>query len=459
MSDRIELDTDQLAAVERMVGEPTRAALNASQYGTGKTVVTVEVAQRVAPQNTKLIACPIFTKQSWKSTILRQYPDANIQMVDSTKKGKQALSDLVAGIAGWYIIGRELLVSKSVRDVVAKASPTIAVLLYDECAKWGNRNSAGFKTMKTFKPQYKMALSATPHGNRFENMFAISYWLWPDYIKAKSGTSFWRWVFFWATTEEDFFSGVQVTGEKTPGAYVSQLPCYIRLEKDFGEYIEDTVNITLSPKERKAYDLFEKNLVAQIEGGYLVAKFPIVKRIRLRQMTLGEVFINENDEVDFPTDMKSTKYDTLKGIIDYYPDEAMLILTDSAKFARVVTNKLKEDGYAAEEWSGAISETGRERIKDGFVHANGVDYIVATIAAIGEGVDGLQARSRFMVWLSRSDNGQLNQQAFRRLYRRGQERTVISLDIEADDTYDNGQLSSLITTAMARARELKKNGA
>jgi superfamily II DNA or RNA helicase len=455
---RITLDTDQQEAVTRMLNNPSRAVLNASQYGTGKTVVTVEAAQQLAPEGIKLITCPIFTKKSWAKTINDQYDNQNVRVIDSTKQGKANMLDLESGVAGWYIVGRELLVSRAYRDRFAKVSPSIDVFVYDECSKWGNRNSLGFKVMKTMKPKYKMALSATPHGNRFENMWAITYWLWPKEIEAQTGRSFWRWVFTWCQTKQDFFAGEQVVGEKNPGAYVSQLPCYIMLEKDFGEPIEDTIEIELSTKERKQYKDFEDYLVTQVDGGFIIAKFPIVVRTRLRQMTLGEVYVNEDGQVDFPDDFKSTKYDTLKSVIDYYPEEPMLILTDSAKFARVVANRLIKEGYAAQEWSGSVSERGRERIKDEFIHATGVDYIVATIASIGEGTDGLQARSRFMVWLSRSDNGQLNEQAFRRLYRRGQERQVVSVDIEAAGTYDQGQLSKLIETAFARQRELRKNG-
>jgi superfamily II DNA or RNA helicase len=157
--------------------------------------------------------------------------------------------------------------------------------------------------------------------------------------------------------------------------------------------------------------------------------------------------------------MKSTKYDTLKAVIKENLDEPMLILTESAKFARVVASKLKEDGYAAEEWSGNVSEFAREETKRRFMDSDGVDYIVATIASIGEGVDGLQARSRFMVWLSRHDSNQLNEQAFRRLYRRGQERQVISIDIAALATYDHGQLDHLVQQALDMNRSLKRKKA
>jgi hypothetical protein len=459
MLERLTPDPEQEAVIEQMVNEPTKATLNASAYGVGKSLMSVEVGLRLGG-NIQLVICPLFTKHSWKATIERQNPSARVEFINSSKAGQSALNALLAGVAGWYIIGREYFAAKSIAPKIQAASPLIDYLIYDECARWANRKSNGYTIMKKMKPKYKMALSATPAGNRFDGLYAITMWLWPEHVKEQTGISYWRWVKRWCRTEEDYFSGEIVTGELNPGEYVAQLPCYIRLEADFGEAQKDTLDIELSRPERAVYDAFEKDLIVWLHDNAIVAKVPIVKRIRLRQMSLGTVaWDSTTDTVTFDSSMKSTKYDTLKAVIKENLDEPMLILTESAKFARVVASKLKEDGYAAEEWSGNVSEFAREETKRRFMDSDGVDYIVATIASIGEGVDGLQARSRFMVWLSRHDSNQLNEQAFRRLYRRGQERQVISIDIAALATYDHGQLDHLVQQALDMNRSLKRKKA
>lgn len=449
----IELDKEQLEAIDRMVNEPTRAALNASQYGTGKTVVTVEVGQRVAGSyGVKIIVAPLHTKRSWKSTILGQYPDENVQYVNSLKAGKQALEDLLSLKAGWYIFGREYLQSKRVQEQVAKIIDKVDFMAYDECQRWANHKSQGFKMMKRMRAKYRMALSATPGGNRFAGLYGITQWLWP---KLEGHQSFWTWAHRWGVVEQDYYS-TKVTGELNPGAFVSSLPCYIRLEKDFGDPIEDRIEVELSPKERRIYDQIERTMIAWFGENPLVITLPIVKRIRLRQASLGELMYDaENDVVSFPLDMKSSKYDALSGFIADHEDEPLLILTDSAKYANIVAARLALEGYAAVSWTGEVSEKERHEILEAFRDDKGVDYIVATIASIGEGVDGLQHRSHIMVWLSRSDNMMLNEQAFRRLHRRGQTKTVISIDIVAVDTYDDGQLSVLMRRAIDMNRSLK----
>ena len=450
---RIELDPEQVEAVARMVNEPTRAALNASQYGTGKTVVTVEVGQQVAgADGVKIIVAPLHTKYSWRSTILRQYPDETVQFVNSLKSGKAALDDLLALKAGWYIFGREFFQTKRINDALVKIIEKVDYLAYDECQRWANHRSQGFKAMKRMKAKYRMALSATPGANKFSGLYAITQWLWP---KLEGHASFWTWAATWGNVVQDYYS-TNVDGERVPGAFVASLPCYVRLEKDFGDPIEDRIEVVLSPKERRIYDQIEKTMIAWFGDNPLVITLPIVKRIRLRQASLGELTYDaENDVVGFPLDMKSSKYDALIGFINEHDDEPILILTDSAKYANIVAARLALEGKRAVSWTGEVSEKERREILDAFVETKEVDYIVATIASIGEGVDGLQHRAHIMVWLSRSDNMMLNEQAFRRLHRRGQDKTVISVDIVALDTIDDGQISVLLQRAIDMNRSLR----
>lgn len=443
-------DSEQEAVISRIVTEPTRAALNASQFGTGKTLVTVEVGLRLGA-DIILIVCPLFTKESWKETILRQDPTATVRMIDSKKAGKQALEDLEQLKPGWYIVGREFFAAKSVADRFIKIGPKIDLLAYDECAKWANRKSRGFAHMRKIKPKFKLAMSATPWANKFENIWTICRWLWPDLIPR----SFWNWVAEWCKTGYDPFAGMVVAGEKVPGAFVNSLPCYIRVEKDFGYVEEIRMLVQLSSRERKIYDNMLKKMIVWLGENPVVAKLPIDKRTRLRQMTLGEVYFDEElDTINFDNSMKSTKYDTLKDIINEY-NEPMLILTESQKFARVVAERLKADGFKAEEWSGKVTESERNEIKARYLSGE-TDYIVAVIKSIGEGTDGLQARSRIMVWLSRDESGYHTEQAFRRLYRRGQTGQVVSIDIEAVDTYDTGVLDRGIQRALEHNESLKK---
>lgn len=69
--------------------------------------------------------------------------------------------------------------------------------------------------------------------------------------------------------------------------------------------------------------------------------------------------------------------------------------------------------------------------------------LVAGIAAIGEGTDGLQHKCHNMVWLSKHPDAKLNTQAAWRLDRPGQTESVNVWNIYAKDTKDEESLERL----------------
>jgi superfamily II DNA or RNA helicase len=184
----------------------------------------------------------------------------------------------------------------------------------------------------------------------------------------------------------------------------------------------------------------------------MVAEVPIAARIRLRQITLAVPTLTDEGEVVFADDAKSTKFQALKEIIDDNPDDAMLLLTDSQKYANLVSTRLGSDAF---EWSGKASQKQREEAKQAFL-AGKLKYIVAVIPAIAEGVDGLQDICSTVVWLSHSDSNLMNQQVLDRIRRRGQKEVVKVYDIVARDTYDEGQLSTLVQRQLEMNATLRK---
>ena len=408
--------------------------------------MAVEVAIRLEV-DTKLIIAPLGTYWGWWDTIQRQTGyESNIERIDSSKTGKEAFENLKAKKPGWYIVGREYFRRLEWDKVV----PDIAII--DEVHFAQNRQSKSFKTLMKLKPKFRLALSGTPAGNRFEGMWAITRWLWPTIIPK----SFWGWVYDWCRTGYSPFSQMEILGEKNPGEFAKSLPCYIRLEpaKEIETRYEPRY-VELVPAQKKIYDKFQKDLVVWLGENPMVAEVPIAARIRLRQITLATPSITETGEVVFEDDAVSTKYKALQEIIDDNPDDAMLLLTDSQKFASLVTKRLNSNKVQAFEWSGKATQPQREEAKQLFMKG-GLKYIVAVIPAIAEGVDGLQNICSTVVWLSHSDSNVLNQQVLDRVRRRGQKEIVNVYDIIARNTFDEGQLSTLVQRQLEMNASLRK---
>jgi superfamily II DNA or RNA helicase len=442
---------EQESAITQMVWETSGAVLNASTMGAGKTVKAVEVVRRRDDKVVLLIA-PLGTRLGWKTTFERQGVALPFRWLNSTKEGKANLKAWEHAQEGIYFVGTEYFVRmgwvENKRTNIWAHEPDI--VLFDEAHRSQNRHSKTYKTLKQVKAPMKISMSGTPTGNSFEGAWAVTKWLWPD----KVDNSYHLWRGKWCKLEYDHFdpSGYKVIGEKNPGAFFNSLPCYIRLESELDvDLIEEQVPVELSATQRRAYEKLERDMILWVEDNPLIIEFPVTLRGRLRQATLGMFSVTDEGEVVFKNDCKSSKIEALEDILkNRIDDEPALILTDSRKFADVMCARIP----GSVPWHGNVSQTQREKHKAQFM-AGEVKYIVAVIPAIAEGVDGLQHATRNIVWVSRSDNRILNEQAMKRVHRNGQTHQVRSFDIVALDTYDSGVLSDQLSKALEMNRTLK----
>lgn len=438
----------QKADIQKLV-QNNGTGIVATQVGGGKTLIAIEVAKQLKTGTNFVIAPKGTHKRAWIKTILSQIPTAKIYSINSTKAGKEAFLKLEANQAGWYLITPEFFRNYHWRGI----EPDFAV--FDEVHRASNRNSKTAKMLHTLKAKRRLGMSGTIAGNKIEGFWSVLRWVYPEV----AGRSYWAWVEEYCETKMDFFAGKVVDKEKTPGKIVTSIPCYIRhlkrerccelhpegIDHELPPVQEEIRTVELLPEQKRIYKKLEQDLFVWLGDNPLVVEAPVAVRTRLRQITLGVPTIDpESGEVTFAEDCKSTKLVELLQIIQDHPEgEQMLILTHSQKFAEVTTKRLIGMGYPAFEWSGRKSQPVRDRALEEFI-AGDIQFIVAVIAAIGEGTDGLQEATNIVVWLSEDDNRLLNEQAAGRLDRRGQKKSVVSYKIVADDTYDLGILSRLV---------------
>ena len=442
---------EQEEAIVKMVSEKSGGALNASTMGAGKTLKAVEAVRRRGDKIVLLIA-PLGTRLGWQATFERQGVGLPFKWLNSTKQGKGFVEDWQWGKNGVYFVGTEYFVrqgwSGKKRTSIWANEPDI--VLFDEAHRSQNRQSKTYKTLNQVWAPMKISMSGTPTGNSFEGAWSVTKWLWPSLIDR----SYYVWREKWCELEYDYFdpSGRKVVGEKKPGAFFNSLPCYIRLESELDvDLVEEQVFVELSATQRRAYSKLEKDLIVWVEDNPLVVEFPITLRTRLRQATLGMFSVDEAGEVTFRDDCKSSKLDALQDILgNRIEGEKALILTDSKKFANVICARIDN----ALPWHGDVSQAQREKYKEEFISGD-AQYLVAVTSAIAEGVDGLQHATRNIVWVSRSDNRILNEQAMKRIHRNGQKQQVQSFEIVALDTYDSGVISEQMTKALLMNRTLK----
>lgn len=484
---------EQQDAVEKALAEPSHAILNASEPGVGKTGMTSEIIHRAGWRRVLIVGIKD-TDEQWREALADQ-SDGKIQMrkIDGTKQGKANLNAMLSGEAGVFFAGMQYLVRQDWdhRDVLDPVTgeplpaydrdgqptgkiqrqrvhlktyakmPKLDAFVTDEVHMLaGNRKAVGRRTLMSIPMDWKIALSGTWYGNKFENAWSITRWLWPELIDG----SFHRWKDEWCAVEmEEIYVGGKakevenILGERNPGEFVQSLPCYIRIETEPAP-APKLVFVELSPEQRAQYTQMEEDMLVWLRQKHpgltdeqlipLVAEVEISKRQRLRTIALGEMTLDEDEEVQFEVDCKSSKMEALSGLIRFYGKQKVVMVTHSKRFAKVVVARMKRAGLGVAEWSGDVASAERDAIKQSFLTPlddGGLQYLVAVTQAFGTGLDGFQTVCSKLIQLSEVEgNAVIEDQMVRRIWRRGVDKDNYEhVKIIAKDTYDEGVLAAL----------------
>lgn len=438
--------------------------------GTGKTAMSVwntmnafgsDVGDQII-----LIVAPVRTESGWRS---HWEALAGVEMKTlSGKKTKAALAvwdDLKARKPGVYFITWELMRSrnkekrwnertkKMVYKSVAKPfyGVEFGIVIADEWHRACNHSSLNFDVARHIKARYRLALSATPAGNKPCNIWAALKFLWPNHYGG-----YWDFCekFFevecnpWSAYGKDF------SGERSPGMVRRGAPSYHEVSQseanpELPPVVIHHVEVELTRMQRKLYDELEQEALTFLGGHPLALSIPMELDLRLRQMTLGVPSFNEDGAVDYAEDCKSSKLDAMMDIIsDLAEEEPVVVWVHSQKFIKAVLYRLDKAGIKALEVSGRSRGDFRDML-------NGdVRVVVAQHEAMSEGVDGLQRVCHTEIWLSMSNSLIINEQATGRLNRQGQTQTVNRFLIQATDTVDSRVLGRL----QERFDKLKASG-
>ena len=499
MSETFTLRADQRADVARFISEPTRAGLNATVVGGGKTATAVQAVIEVAAAARRglvvLIIAPLNTLDGWTRTIkLLAGPQQRLNFV--TTKNPEHIIALREGVPGWYFGGWEFL-----RQFSLDQCP-IDFLIGDEIHRAQNRKSDSYLMFShaanavAKRGGWRMTLSATPYGNRPEGAFGVASSLWPDRKDLKFH-AFWPFVEEYMGKVPNQYGGVYEPRKREyePGGIARAMPLYWRHEQDFAccafhprgiqeslpRRVTHQIGVDLSATQRKIYNELERRMFAWVEEHDVPIQthgYPLVMGTRLRQICLAvptpemvQILKKDSDgsesyeevmKLRFADNATSTKIDAVLDIMADVPEgERVLILTHSAGIIPAILARLARKHINAAGWMGGVPASQRQVIKESFINGapqnggdgSGVQVIVAQIAAIGEGVDGLQWACSTEIWFSLTNNNVINIQAAGRLVRDGQTRAVNSYSLEARDTIEIDQLDSLNaqTTIMTTA--------
>ena len=440
--------------------------------GYGKTLVAIEAAVRKGTK-VNLVIAPQSTHQSaWGMTVKSQ-TGQDVRIIGNKNKAQQgAFADFLAGTPGWYVTTPQWFT----RQDVEGWAPDLAIV--DEVHMLGNGEGKGAKKLIQLGQQttYKMALSGTPARNKFERMWAVMRFLWPDNAEI-ARENYYAWmaehmlytrVFIGVnkTTRQPRYAKNYIR-ERRQGNLVRSAPLVLQhfrrerccefhpdgfLSQDEPQVLTRTLELTT--KQKKSIKELEEQYLTWLDDNPLVVEIPLTLQQRVRQMCLAVPEFNEAGEVTFAADMESPVADAIEEDLEVLSDdEPVVIYCESQRFARALTERLVTKGYSAFEYSGATTKTRTENLKN-FGTPDGHRIVVGVLSAIGTGTDGMQRVARTEMWAERSVDQVVNIQAEGRLDRTGARGQVQRTYYEDELGYAAGRFSKQVEAALQLRKSL-----
>lgn len=456
----------QLADIERIRDAGYRALLAVAPGG-GKTYLsTLALLDATAddPNAQVLVIAPQSThKSAWKKAMAQAGGDHEVRVIGRGNKAQRAaLADFEWGVPGWYVCTPQFFT----RSFDENWNPTGVIL--DESHTLSNPSTRGQKLLSGYtrrdtdtlatRAKFKLALSGTPARNRFELLWGVAKFLWPELTGygevAQMPLSAWKDARMTSRFSPFNRSGKEYLDEIVPGKLFRDMPCVIQHKRRERccDFHPDGFMPVAEPEVRRVVVGLTKNQVAAIRGleekgvawlqeNPLVTELPITQQLRIRQGILGELSVEDDPEtgkqrVWLEPDAKSPFADMVEEILDQEGDDPVLVLTASKMFAKYLTARLVARGVSARELSGDTRRT-RDRDVEGFGDTYRV--AVAVIDAVGTGTDGLGRRCSTEIWTDRSLDRTANDQARARLDRMGQQRRVLRFELFDDLGYSERQ--------------------
>lgn len=325
-----------------------------------------------------------------------------------------------------YIINRE-----NVAWLVKNRRWDFDMVVIDELSSFKSHQAQRFKAMRKVRPLVTriVGLTATPAPNSLMD-------LWAEMCLLDMGQRLGRYI---GSYRERFF----VPDKRNREIVYSYKPregaedkiyesisdiCISMKAKDhlqMPELVTNRVTVSMSPKEHEVYDRLRRDMVTELNGEELDAVNAASLSNKLQQMASGAVYSSGHQTVV----LHSRKLDALEDLIEAANGKSLLV----AYWFHHEHDRLHErfdcrDINTAED----IAAWCAGEIPVGLIHP----------ASAGHGLN-LQSGGSTLVWLSLTWSLELYEQLNDRLWRQGQEHTVVIHHIISEGTIDEDIMSAL----------------
>jgi len=420
----------QSYATSFILNHPISAVL--LEMGLGKSVISLSAINELMldyfdVSRTLVIAPLRVANSTWPDEIKKwdHLKHSNYSVVIGSEKERL---DALRKPAHIYLINREnvdWLITKS------GVSWKFDMVVIDELSSFKSYQAKRFKSLLKVRPKIKriVGLTGTPSSNGLMD-------LWAEFRLLDMGERLGRYITYYRQNffvpdkrnQQMIFSYKPKEGsEKMIYSLISDITISMK-SKDFlkmPECVMNEVVVSLSDKEQKLYDSLKQDMVLSLEENEIDAINAAALSNKLLQMSNGAVYNDDKESLH----IHDRKLDALEDLIEGANGKPVLV----AYWFKHDLEKIK-DRFDVREIKSAkdISDWNKGKIPVALIHP----------ASAGHGLN-LQAGGSTLIWFGLTWSLELYQQTNARLYRQGQDSTVVIHHILTKGTIDEDVMKAL----------------
>lgn len=305
------------------------------------------------------------------------------------------------------------------------------MVVIDELSSFKSYSAKRFKSLLKVRPKVKriVGLTGTPSSNGLMD-------LWAEFRVLDMGERLGRFITHYRNNffEPDKRNGQMIFSYKPKAGAedaIYRLISDITISMKSTDYLKmpeciiNEVLVTLSEKEQKSYDSFKKDLVLSLKGEEIDAVNAAALSNKLCQMANGAVY-GEDKKV---FEIHDKKLDALEDLIESANGKPVLV----AYWFKHDLERIKKKFKVREiQTSKDITDWNKGEIEIALIHP----------ASAGHGLN-LQAGGSTLIWFGLTWSLELYQQTNARLWRQGQNETVVIHHIITKGTIDEDVMKAL----------------
>ncbi|MDI5917418.1 DEAD/DEAH box helicase [Streptococcus equi subsp. zooepidemicus] len=420
----------QRYATDFIINNPISAVL--LEMGLGKSVISLSAINELMldyfdVSRTLVIAPLRVAISTWPDEIKKWDHLKYLSYSVVTGSEKERL-DALKKPAHIYVINRE-----NVDWLITKSGFkwSFDMVVIDELSSFKSYQAKRFKSLLKARPKVKriVGLTGTPSSNGLMD-------LWAEFRLLDMGERLGRYITHYRQNffipdkrnQQMIFSYKPKDGaEKEIYQLISDITISMK-SKDFlkmPECIMNEVVVSLSEKEQKLYDSLKKDMVLSVGDDEIDAINAAALSSKLLQMASGAVYNDDKESIH----IHDRKLDALEDLIEGANGKPVLI----AYWFKHDLTRIKERFDVREIKTGKdITDWNEGQIPIAIIHP----------ASAGHGLN-LQLGGSTLIWFSLTWSLELYQQTNARLYRQGQDSTVVIHHILTKGTIDEDVMKAL----------------